>query len=95
MQMRQLHGTIRDAEGHPIPDATINVVDKGSLGIAYAQQFQTDAQGRFSANLRDGDYVVFFTAPNMNEHAISFTISGAAADRDLQIVLSRNFISTD
>jgi hypothetical protein len=80
-------GVIADATGALIPGASIDVVRKGTGRRVHVARVRSDAQGRFSATLADGDYVVFFRASGFSERILPLTISRANGSGELQVRL--------
>jgi hypothetical protein len=83
----KLSGAIEDTMGHSVPDASIVVFRKGTDGREPVLQTKADAQAKFSADLIDGDYVVFVTAVGYPRFATLVTITKTASGDPIEIKL--------
>lgn len=83
----EFRGEVLDPTGAPIRRATIEVVFKGTGGKKYAANLQTDALGRFFANLPEGGYVAFFRGQGFENRVVGLTISKAEGHGEIQIKL--------
>ena len=73
-QFSEFRGVVRDQAGGLIPAVSIDVVQLRRVGRPTIR-LNSDSQGRFSANLIDGDYVAFFSLSGFKEFIIPLTIS--------------------
>jgi hypothetical protein len=86
-RMPEFNGVVQDRTGAVIPGVSVDVVSKGTQGKKHVAMFRTDEAGRFSAQLADGDYIAFFTAPGLVARAVPFTIAAGENADELKVVL--------
>jgi 5-hydroxyisourate hydrolase-like protein (transthyretin family) len=85
---RSLRGVVRDETGSPIPKATVDVFVQGSQGEQPVTTMQTDAGGRFSADLPDGKYVLEVGVPEIGEPTLQVDLSKSGDSPELEIKLA-------
>lgn len=86
-QVIEFHGVVCDRGGTPIPQASVEVVFKGTGGKKYAARLYADEYGKFSADLPEGDYVAIFSAEWFIKRVIALTVSKTGSDSELRIDL--------
>jgi hypothetical protein len=85
--LREFRGVVRDPTGAAVPGAWIKVVRKGTQGKDEVALLRSGAEGKFSAGLPDGEYVVLITALGFQARAIPLTIAQTGDANGLQVVL--------
>ncbi|MGA3035497.1 MAG: carboxypeptidase regulatory-like domain-containing protein [Terracidiphilus sp.] len=83
----QLRGIVCDRNGYPIPKATVDVLIKGTQGKKHAAKLRTDVNGRFSADIAEGQYLLNVSAQGFAESFRSVTVSRPGSGDELQIKL--------
>jgi hypothetical protein len=86
-RLSKFRGVVFDRGGAPIPGVFIDIVVKGTQGEKHAARVRSDELGRFSAQLADGEYVALFGASGFERRVLPLTISKAAGNGELQVVL--------
>jgi hypothetical protein len=81
------HGVVQDSSGAPIPSAKIEVVDMGATGNKRTILLHSDPQGKFAADLPDGDYVATFDSQGFRQRVFHLAISKAENADELRIKL--------
>jgi len=84
---RSLRGIVCDQRGAPIAKATVDVFIEGSQGTQVMTTMQTDADGRFSADLPEGQYVLKAWAPELGESSLQCAVSKLERIPELQVKL--------
>lgn len=84
----QFQGTVVDKSGALIPDATIDVLRKGSEGRKRVAHLHTDEHGHFTKKLQPGDYIAAASSEGFSTALISFRIERDSGGNDLRIVLA-------
>jgi hypothetical protein len=84
-QLAEFHGVVCDPMGVPISNGSVDVVFKGTEGKKYAARLFTDASGRFSAILPEGDYVAFFHCRGFSDRVIVLAILKTGSSSELQV----------
>jgi len=87
---RSLRGVVCDSNGSPIPKATVDVFLDGAEKNQPMVTMRTDARGRFSFDLPEGEYVLDVGAPEIGESAVQVAIAKAGHIAELQIKLEVN-----
>jgi hypothetical protein len=90
----QLRGIVRDPTGSPIPKATVDVLMRGTQGSTYAAKLHTDVNGRFSADMSEGRYILKISAQGFAESFRAVTVSRSGSSDELQIKLEIGASST-
>jgi hypothetical protein len=83
----QLRGIVCDRIGNPIPKAAVLVLIKGTQGKRHAAKAETDANGRFSADVPEGQYLLDVSAGGFEEGLRLVTVSRSGSDTELKIKL--------
>jgi len=86
-RMTELNGVVQDRTGAVIPGAWVDVVAKGTQGKKHVASLRTDSEGRFSAKLTEGDYLIFVTAQGFVARAVPITIAANGSTDKLEVVL--------
>lgn len=86
-QVTEFRGVVCDRGGTPIPQASVEVVFKGTGGKKYAAKLYADEFGKFSADLPEGDYMAIFSAEWFIKRVIALTVSKTGSDGGLRIEL--------
>ncbi len=86
-RLPELAGVVQDRSGAFIPGASVYVVAKGTQGKKHVALLSTDAAGRFSARLPDGDYVAIIYFSGFRTSAVSFRIAADGNTGELNIYL--------
>ncbi len=81
----QLRGIVCDRSGNPIPKATVDVLIKGTQGKLHAAKLRTDVNGRFSADLIEGQYLLNVAAQGFAQCFRLVTVSRSGSGGELQI----------
>jgi Carboxypeptidase regulatory-like domain len=84
---RSLRGTVSDPDGLPVLKASIDIFIKGKPENEQPMTLRTDAEGRFSADLREGQYVLEVGVPEIGECVTEVAISKSGANPELEIRL--------
>lgn len=93
-RFKQLQGQLFDPTEARIPGASIEIIPKNESTKNRVIKLTSDKQGSFSANLSNGDYIAFVTAPGFKQHAIPFTIDKSASSTEFTIYMSIAFFAT-
>ncbi len=80
-------GTVTDPSGAVIPEASIDIVKKGSAGKEHVAQLKTGPDGRFSAELPPGLYIGYFYALYFKDQIIPFEITKEGTG-DIEVILA-------
>jgi hypothetical protein len=84
---RSLRGIVFDQGGSPVPKATVDVfVDRAERNQSVATA-QTDARGRFSADLPEGQYILEVGVPEVGESSVEVVVSKQGENKEFQIIL--------
>jgi Carboxypeptidase regulatory-like domain len=83
---RSLRGIVTNSTGSPVPRAAVDVFDRAERNQPVATM-QTDARGRFSADLPEGQYLLEVGVPEVGESSVEVVISKARECREVQVVL--------
>lgn len=86
-RLQSLSGVVVDPSGAFIPKVEIDVVLKGTEGKTHVARIRSDNDGRFTAPLADGEYVIFFNAPGFRSLVIPIAISHANGQGELRAKL--------
>jgi len=73
--VREFTCSVQDSWGAMITGANIKVVRKGSANAANVLRLKSDANGHFSAQLTEGDYVAFFSSPGFRTEIVPFEVA--------------------
>jgi len=84
---RSFRGTACDGTGSPIPKATVDVFVDGAERSQRVTTMLTDARGRFSADLPEGQYVLEVWAPEIGNFSIPVAVSKSVNNAELHIKL--------
>ncbi len=84
---RSLRGTVSDPNGLPAPKASVDIFIKGMPENEQPVTLRTDAEGRFSADLPEGQYVLEVGVPEIGECVAEVAISKSGVNPELQIKL--------
>jgi carboxypeptidase family protein len=85
-QTAALSGSVKDSQGHAVPNATVSAKNAAS---GQSVQVQTGADGTYTApNLVPGEYEVSVTAAGFNAETQKITLAADAA-RPLNVVLTQ------
>jgi hypothetical protein len=82
---RSLRGTVCDATGAPFPKATIDVFGAGPQGNKPVATMRADANGRFSANLPEGEYELEVWGPEIGRSSVQVVISKSGKNAEQYI----------
>jgi hypothetical protein len=82
--VRKFTGVVEDPSGAVIPEADIQIFQKGKEGDAVVT-LKADKEGRFSVPLADGVYVAFLRMQGFRTEAVGFEIAGSASVKDVRI----------
>jgi hypothetical protein len=85
--VNQLRGIVTDRSGAAVWNAAIDVLVKGTQGKQHAARLRADKSGRFSADLPEGQYVVFVLSPGFQVAVVPVTVSKAGTSDELAILL--------
>lgn len=82
MRAADLHGTIVDAGGKGVPNASVRLLQAETRSPQHRAQVNTS--GRFDlAGVPAGNYLLVLTAPGFRESFLPVTVAGAQPDIDL------------
>jgi hypothetical protein len=87
MHIAQFDGTVTDPIGSPIASAIIDVLKKGTEGKQRVTSLHTDAGGKFSADLPDGEYLIRIAAPGFEELLLLVNVSKSTNSEGLRLKL--------
>lgn len=90
-QISDFHGVVFDQTGQRVAGARVDIVLKGTEGKKYVAHLLTNAQGEFSADLPDGDYMVIAEFPGLRRQIIAVRVSPSGAKNALLIKLYVNY----
>jgi hypothetical protein len=85
--VRSLRGVVYDHGGSPVPRATVDVFVDGAERNQPVATMQTDARGRFSADLTEGQYLLEVGVPEVGESSVEVVVSKQGENREFQINL--------
>ena len=85
-QVTEFRGVVYGG-GAPIPQASVDVLFKGTGGKRYAARSYADEFGKFSIDLPEGDYVALFNALYFRTKVVALTISKTGSEGGLEVVL--------
>ena len=83
--MSELRGIVSDPIGSPIQKATVDVLIKGTQGKQHALKVHTDANGRFSADLPEGQYLLYVSGQGFSGCYRLVTILRSGNSAELKI----------
>jgi len=86
--LQSLEGIIKDQSGAPIPNALVDVVVRGTRGRVHAARLRSDLNGRFSEPMKDGEYVVLFSAPGFSVRVVPISISQENGSGQMHVTLN-------
>lgn len=86
--LQRFEGIVSDPSGAPIPRVDIDVVIKGTHGKDHAARLHSDMNGRFSAPMKDGEYIVLFSAPGFSVRVMPISISQENGSGQLHVTLN-------
>jgi 5-hydroxyisourate hydrolase-like protein (transthyretin family) len=84
--LQHLNGVVLDPSGTEIANVTIEVVRKGSEGKDRVARLKTAKDGRFSEQLRPGQYLGIFQEPGFSTKILPFELTEQGTER-LQVTL--------
>jgi len=87
------HGVVTDPAGGFIPGATINVITPEGQGWRRVITVDSGSKGRFRISLPNGEYVAVVSRSGFRSRSVRFTISSAAAPRELQLLLNLGMVT--
>lgn len=87
MKSRIFGGMVVDPAGAAIRGATVRVYAKDTGGKNVVAATETDYNGRFSADLHSGSYVVVFMSPGFATNIVPVDISTDASEDGLSIAM--------
>jgi hypothetical protein len=82
---RSLRGTVHDSKGLPVAKASVDIFLKGSEDSERPQSLRTDAVGRFSADLPEGQYVLEVGVPEIGVSRVEAAITRSGNSPELEI----------
>ncbi|HEY0797289.1 MAG TPA: carboxypeptidase-like regulatory domain-containing protein [Acidisarcina sp.] len=80
-------GVVRDVSGASIPEVSIEVMRRGTMGQTFVARLKSGAAGEFRAKLNAGRYVAMFQAQGFMTRIVTFDIVPVMNTRDLDVVL--------
>lgn len=83
----EIRGIVFDPTGAHIPKATVEVLVKGTQGKRHAATLRTGADGEFSAEMPEGQYVLIVSALGFVQYFRLVTVSRLGSSDALQIKL--------
>jgi Carboxypeptidase regulatory-like domain len=86
-QVATFQGTVCDYSGTYIPNASIEIIRMNLPDKKHAMELKANAQGRFTANLSVGDYIVTFSSQGFRTGILHLKITKAASDKPIQVKL--------
>ncbi|MGC2163371.1 MAG: carboxypeptidase regulatory-like domain-containing protein [Silvibacterium sp.] len=81
------HGVVQDETGAPIPKASIEVTDMGIQGMQNTTHLHSNAKGKFSVKLPNGDYIATFYSSGFKQRVLHLVIVKAENANDLSVEL--------
>jgi hypothetical protein len=86
-RLTEFRGVVCDQAGAPIPNASVDVLFKGTDGKRYAARLRTDGSGKFASNLPEGNYVAFVRCQGFSDRVIAVVIAKTGSDNELKVEL--------